>query len=506
MSDDDRLPPERDDLGHEHGYDFEAAQPAEPVGLGTSAARGVGVLVGRTLGLQLLTSGVTIVLARLLTPADYGMFALALAIQLAGQRLAELGLPATLIGQEDEPSAEQQAAVSGAMLSTSLLVSGALIAVAFGAAPALDVDSEVLRVIAVATLAMPFYAARAVPVALLERHLLFGRVAVVETVETLLFNAFALAGAIAGLGAFSLSGGVPVAAFASMITAWSLQRFVRRPILRLEPLRPMLGFGVQVTAVQGINVAQEVGFVLVITATGGTAAAGFYTMAKRLFSFPIALTSAVSRVSFPALSRSSGPRGSRAASAAIYSTIVAGLPLALVAGAVQPLIQILLGDTWIPTSDVILAGSLGMMVAAGANAAMTGYAMAEGAVGAIVASSVCQMVVSCGLVLALIGPLDETGIGLASTAASLAGMAILATRTSPVLRSSLVAVLKMSVISGLAVVAAQLADPSDDAVGLLVSLAIVAAVWLPLQFLFFRNEMLSLVGVIRPMLPGRAAA
>jgi PST family polysaccharide transporter len=506
VSDDKRLRPERDDVGDDLGYGFEAGAPPEPVALGASAARGVGVLVGRTLGLQLLTAGVTIVLARLLTPADYGMFALALSIQLAGQRLAELGMPAALIGQADEPSAEQQAAMGGAMLSTSLLVSGTLFAVAFALAPALGFDSEALRVVAVAGVAMPFYSGRAVPTALLERHLQFGRVALVEAADTLTFNAFALVGALAGLGAFSLAGAVPAGALASAAAAWALQPFERRPRLRLDPLRPMLKFGAQITLVQAINVMQEVGFVAALTAVGGSASAGFYAMAKRLFSFPIALTGAVARVSFPALSRSQGLRPSRAARAALYTTIVAGLPLALVAGAVQPLIGVVLGDTWMPTSDVVLAGSLGMMIAASANATMIGYALAEGAVGSVIAACAFEALLAIAIAITLTTSLGETGIGLAMTVSSLGAMVVLAVRTHPTIRRSLLFVLKMSLISGVAVLAAQLVGVENDAVGLAVALLTVIAVWFPLQLVFSRNEMRSLFQLIRPMLPGGAPA
>jgi lipopolysaccharide exporter len=506
VSDEKRLRPERDDVGDDLGYGFEAGAPAEPVALGASAARGVGVLVGRTLGLQLLTAGVTIVLARLLTPADYGMFALALSIQQAGQRLAELGMPAALIGQEAEPSAEQEAAVGGAMLFISLLVSGALATVAFVIVPALGADSEALRVIGVAGVAMSFYAGRAVPTALMERHLKFGRVALVEAADTLTFNAFALVGALAGFGAFSLAGAVPAGALASLATAWALQSFARRPILRLDPLRPMLRFGVQITAVQGMNVAREVGFVAVLTAVGGSASAGFYAMAKRLFSFPIALTGAVARVSFPALSRSRDQREARTASATLYTAIVAGLPLALVAGAVQPLIQIVLGDTWMPTADIVLAGSLGMLVAASGNATMMGYALSKGEPGSILVASALESVAACGLAVALTVSLNETGIGLALTLSILIATVALVLMTHPTVRASLSAVLKVSLTSGLAVLAAQLANVSEDLSGLLVALAVVAAVWLPLQLIFFRNEMRALLRLIRPMLPGSAAA
>lgn len=199
-------------------------------------------------------------------------------------------------------------------------------------------------------------------------------------------------------------------------------------------------------------------------------------------------------------------RASRAASAALYTTVIAGLPLALVAGAVQPLIQVVLGDTWMPTSDVVLAGSLGMMVAAGANATMVGYALAEGAVGSIVAAAASQALLSFILAIALTAPLGETGIGLAVTVSSLGAMVVLAIRTHPTIRRSLLAILKMSLISGLAVLAAQLAGVDNDVGGLVVALVTVMAVWLPLQLVFFRSEMRSIFQLIRPLLPRGAPA
>ena len=139
----------------------------------------------------------------------------------------------------------------------------------------------------------------------------------------------------------------------------------------------------------------------------------------------------------------------------------------------QPLIEVVLGDTWMPTSDVVLAGSLGMMVAASANATMVGYALAEGAVGSVVAAVGFETLLALHLAIALTTSLGETGIGLAVTVSSLGAMVVLAIRTHPTIRRSLLAILKMSLISGLAVLAAQLAGVDDDVVGLAVALVTV---------------------------------
>ncbi|HEX5375979.1 MAG TPA: oligosaccharide flippase family protein [Solirubrobacterales bacterium] len=484
---------------------FEAAQPAEPA-LGVAAARGVGVLVGRTLALQLLTAGVTVLLARILTPADYGLFAIALAVQLVGQRAAELGLPAALVRLDQDPSPRLQSAVGGLMLIFATALSTLVMLAAFVFVPAAGGSSETLQMIAVATLAMPLYAARAMPMVLMERRLAFGRVALVETAETLAFNGFALAAAVAGLGAFSLSGAVPAGAVAGVVAAWSIQPFTRRPRIDLDPVRPLFGFGIRVSILQGIYLVRELGFVSILAAVGGAPMAGYYAMAKRLFSFPIALASAVARVSFPALSGEAELRPRRTAEIAAFTAIVAGLPLALVAGAAQPLIAVVLGDEWKPTADVVLVGSLGMMLTASACATMIGSFMADGRAGFPLASSIAESAVLLAMAALLTVPLGEGGVGLALTVSTLVGTIVLAIGAHPLIRRSLLTVSKASAIAALAALAAQLLGFDEDAAGLLLSLATVTAVWLPLELLFSRGDVRRIIGIVRPLLSRRTAA
>jgi O-antigen/teichoic acid export membrane protein len=448
----------------------------------------------------LLTAGVTVVLARILTPADYGLFAIALAVQLVGQRAAELGLPAAVVRMDEAPSARLQSAIWGFLLVSSTLLASLMLLAAFVLTPALGIDGQTLDAMAVAGCAIPFYAARAMPMAMMERELRFGRVAIVETADTLAFNGFALAAALAGLGAFSLTGAVAVGGLAGMAAAWGVQRFARRPTLDLEPVRPLIGFGARVSVLQGIFLVRELGFVTLVAALGGVGAAGFYAMAKRLFSFPIALSSAVARVSFPTLSREPELRHERAAKAATYTAIAAGLPLALVAGAIQPLIGVVLGDEWRPTADVVLYGSLGMMLAASAGATLIGLALAEGRPRWPMVSAVAETAVAFVAVAALTGPLGEVGIGLALTASTVVATITLAIGTHPSVRRSLLAVAKATAIAAIAAVAGQAVGAGEGLAGLVLSLGAVSVVWLALELVFSRSDMARILGIVRPLL------
>ena len=84
-------------------------------------------------------------------------------------------------------------------------------------------------------------------------------------------------------------------------------------------------------------------------------------------------------------------------------------------------------------------------------------------------------------------------------------MLVLAIRTHPTIRRSLLAIVKtVADLGGSPCCAAQLAGVDDDVSGLAVALVMVIAVWLPLQLVFFRGQMRSLFRLVRPMLPGGA--
>ncbi len=458
------------------------------------------MLVGRTLGLQLVTAGVTVLLARILTPADYGLFAIALAVQLVGQRVAELGLPAALVGLEEEPSVELQAAVAGIMLVLSSGLAVVALAVGFLLVPAIAGTDKTTGVVAVALAAMPFYAARATPMVLLERKLKFSSVAIIETVDTITFNLFALGGALAGWGAFSLAGAVPAGGAAGAAAAWLIQPLASRPRIDLAQVRPLTGFGLRVTALQGIYLLKELGFVGLLAAIGGTSMAGFYAMAKRLFSFPIALTSAVGRVSFPTLSRDGDRRPGRAAKIMVLTATLAGLPLALVAGAAQPLIVVLLGKTWLPTTDIVAIGSIGMMLAASALATMISYVLAEGKPNVTIASATVETIILCALAAALVGTLQETGVGIALAMSSIAATIVMALGVHPQVRSSLTSVGRSLLIAAAAACVAQALDFADNLAGLALAIVTVVVVWLALEAIFARRDLRDLIGLARPVL------
>lgn len=455
------------------------------------------MLVGRTLAFQLLTAGVTVVLARVLTPADYGLFAIALSVQLVGQNVAELGLPAALVRMPETPSAELQASTIGFLLLVTSAIVATVFLITFAILPAFGTSSDVLEVVAITLLALPIYAARAVPLAMLDRQMRFGRVAAVEAADTVGFNVFALSAALAGLGVFSLAGAVPVGATIGAAVAWLTPQAARLPRFELSRMKSLIGFGSRVSLLGVLYLGRDLGYVAIIGAIGGAPMAGFYGMAKRLFSFPTALAAAVARVMLPALSQSGEERPLRAARMLGQVALVCGLPLALIAGAIQPFIEVVLGPEWLPTADIVLFGSLAMMLGASIASTVNSFNLAEGKPNASVLAIAVELIVGFLLVAVLVGGLDETGIGIAMSAAALVSATILLATTRPAVRAGAGEVARVTAITFLAAAAGQVLPVHNDAVGLLASIFTSGITWLGLAAILLRGELTRVTGMIR---------
>jgi PST family polysaccharide transporter len=468
--------------------------------LGTIAARGVGVLVGRMIGLQLLTAGVTVALAHILDPDDYGIFAVAQAAQILGLRFSEMGIAGAMLRRPQEPTEAEQKALLTFFLSIGLLICTVVFLVAFAVLPWSGLEEDGAQVVAVCLLAIPIYACRSVPMMLLERKLSFGRVALVETGETLAFNAFALAAALAGLGAFSLAGAIPAAALVGTLVAWRIQPFARGLTRHLAPVRPLIRFGIGLTTLQVVNLGGALAFVSALTAAGGASLAGFYALAQRLFAFPSALTSALLRVSYPALSRGAAvERIRRAGRAAVLASVVVGLPLALLAGAADPLINVLFGDEWLPVADLVVLGSAAMMLIAAAAVPMTSLFLAEGRPAPPVFGALLQNVVLVGGALS-IARLTSTEVGALMAIAAALNVGLLAYRTEPGVRRALLTVLLALALSGIAAAAGRALGAGDDWAGLILSAGLTGAVWLALTALFMREPARDIWRLARPYL------
>lgn len=314
---------------------------------------------------RVLWVGALIVLARLLSPSDFGVVSLASVFVLVFDRIQGGGLNAALIQrrkglEEAAASAFLFAAGFGLALYTLIFFASPVLADAFRA-PRLD---EVMRVLG---LAVVLHSLGVVPSALLARKLGFKRLARGELAGGFAFAGVSVALAFGGAGVWSLvAGRVAQAGVRVAINWWLAPRLPSLRRANRRVLAELLRYG---RFVSGTNL-----LVLITTQLDnvfvarllGTASLGFYSIAFRFASFPTSLLGAVAgRVMFPAYAmlQDDLPAFQRTYVTTLQRIALVGFPLSLVlvVGA-EPVVLGLLGERWEPAIGPLrLLAAYGLM-------------------------------------------------------------------------------------------------------------------------------------------------
>ncbi len=303
-------------------------------------------------GQAVLQIAATIVLARLLTPEQFGSVAAALLIVGLAQLLTQLGVSAALV-QRQTLTDEDIAAAFGFSVLVSLVFAAALATSAPVLNPlvGLPVDSRLLPLLAPA---LVLAGIAAVPSGLLQRRLQFRQLAVVDLIAAgPAMIGVSVVLALAGLGAFALAWAEIVAA---LVTAAGYLLLARPTLRLLAPgeawarLRPMIGFGSGYSLAQFGNWAAQNADNLVVANVLGTGALGVYSRAYNLLSEPAAVIGgAADKVLFPAMARVRDD-GERLRTAYVRSASLIALvtaPASVMLCVLAPeVVRVLLGPGW----------------------------------------------------------------------------------------------------------------------------------------------------------------
>lgn len=244
----------------------------------------------------------TLVLARLLAPEDFGLFAVGMLVINYADRVKDLGVSAALVYRR-----EPWHVLAGTGLSLALLSSGLLALGTFLLAPlAADFfgDDEARDLIRVLAVALLLTALSVVPDSQMRRALDFRRRMIPETAVAVVKGVVSVGLAVAGVGVWSLVWGQVAGVLAQMVLYWWLSDW--SPRLGWDPViaRKLLAYGVPMSVIAVFAMVQENLDYLVIGRRLGTEQLGYYTMAFRIPELTVlAVCLVASQVLFPILSR-----------------------------------------------------------------------------------------------------------------------------------------------------------------------------------------------------------
>jgi lipopolysaccharide exporter len=340
-----------------------AAPAAHPTG-GAALARtaGLGALwvLLAFAAARLLGFATNLVLARLLSPAEFGLVSFAMVAIGALTLLQDLGTPAAIVyGRRDVRE------VGGTALTINVAAAVLLFAALALASPAVGTlgGDEAIGPIATAlAFGLVISALGSVQNALLVKELALRRKFLPDVVPLALSGAVSISLALAGFGAWSLVYGYLARAAATTALLWGLSRVRPWPQFNRSAAAELLGYGrhVSISSILGFA-TMNLDYLLIGYFLGPTEL-GLYTMAFVIAMLPSKIAAEIAtKVVFPAYMRlvDGGTALARPFARVLAITCALSLPMAVALAVGAPtFVPLVLDEKWariVPTLQVLAA-------------------------------------------------------------------------------------------------------------------------------------------------------
>src|SRR6185312_3116326 len=302
-----------------------------------------------------LTLASYVILARLLTPKEIGVYSVAAALVGLAQVIRDFGIGSFIIQEKSLTVAHLRAA-----LGISLAIGLAMSAAFFAAAPFASLYyhderiASILRIISLNFLILPFCS---ISIALLRREMHFGRVAVANVTSAIVSTITTLSLAWAGYGPASIALGNTLANVALGVCAWALRTERRLLLPSLSGWSHLLRFGGRAAFTQMVTaVAIDINDIVVGRVMGFEAVAMLSRAQGIMNIFHQQFMGAVLTVAYPAFAQAfrAGDDMDRNFNRAVsYTTVFAWPFYGFAAAFPLEIVRILLGPQWYDAATLV---------------------------------------------------------------------------------------------------------------------------------------------------------
>lgn len=472
---------------------------------------------------ELIALGQTVALARLLSPAEVGLFVAGGVLTTFVTNFVEGGLRSGLIHRDGDLD-DAAATVFWATLGTGAAMS----VLALAAAPLVGhvFDSRTAGLVAAAMSGgLLLYALTNVPEALLQREFSVRRRLIVGPAVSATFAAVSVTAAALGLGVWSMVVGSYASSVVWVLTLWWICDWRPRRGRPSFPIwRQLARFGFPLVLGMIGDRAQKSVEAVVTGKVLGAGDLGLLRYAERIGRIPVMVLVETGSVSlFPAFTRLARERGRFQAAylqALRLSVAVAAAMTALIVAVGIPLVVVVLGEEWRGAGEALVAmAGLGL----GKSMMIVGEEAIKGAGRTRLLNrfTVAETLLSVVLLLALIGPLGLVGVGLSISLTALVLGVVVTGTAAPVVgvtwrqtsRAAVPAMVAALLGYVLVAVPARFAlRAGDGGPWALASIAAVCVVFLALYGVGLRflapatfRDLTALAAAVRRRIPGRGA-
>ena len=306
----------------------------------------------------------SVVLARLIVPAEFGLTVVAMFVATLAQSVASQGIGTFLVHLE-APSAHHYRTAMTLSIAAGLIGSVLTAAFALLAAPALFGD-RAAELLLIASPVAAFGSLSSVPMSALSRRLDFRRVAMVEASMALTAPLVSVGFALAGLEGEAIIFGLLTSVAVGALLAFTFSR-PPRPGWSPGEMRQIVGYAAPATGSSVLYSAVRNIDYVILAAWLPAAQVGYYLRGFLLGSdYQSKISGILLRVAFPVLSRSRDRgelRRVRARMVRVHAALIFPLLFCLIAVA-PDLVPWLYGPNWAPAAPLAQILALGGMVAA----------------------------------------------------------------------------------------------------------------------------------------------
>ena len=314
-------------------------------------ARGVAWSLAEKAGSMLLQMGVSILVARMLAPEDYGVMALLTVFATLSLVVVDSGFSQTLI-RSREPSPSDYRSVFRFNLTVATLLYGVMVALSPLLAAFFD-QPVLTRIAPVLFLLLPLNALCVIQQAIYTRRFRFDTRSKVVFASSAVSGGVAVAMAWSGCGVWSLVAQRLAAMGVKAALLWMLSDW--RPAGRYDgrALRAMAPYSLRLLATDLISTLYNNISQLFVGKMYSAEMLGFFNQGQKLKDLPVTATiQSVQNVSFPALSKIREDSGKFAEGyrqlLLMVAFVVSPVMLGMVAVA-EELFALFLGEKWMPT-------------------------------------------------------------------------------------------------------------------------------------------------------------
>ena len=319
-------------------------------GRGASAASSFLFKLTESLGAQLISFVVNMLLARLLDPTDYGVLTMLTVFIAISQVFVQSGLNTALVQKMQVDETELSS-----VFYVSLGVAGALYAALFAAAPAIGgfyrmpALAPVLRVLA---LVLFPGAMLSVQNAVVARRMAFRKLMLASLLATVLSGGVGLSMAALGYGYWALVGQQLANQLCLMAALFVLVPWRPRWLFSLTKVKTLISFGWKLLLSSLLETGYQNLRSLVIGRKFNAAALGYFNRGKQFPELVMnAVNGSIQSVMLPVLAEKQNdlPEMKRMMRRSVIVSSYLVLPLmAGLAAAATPLVRVLLTDKWLP--------------------------------------------------------------------------------------------------------------------------------------------------------------